>query len=214
MTITVSTGRRVTTDPVECSAAEALAAFARQVDCPSIGFCYSATAARWFRLDASGAASFCTGDQPAGFAADQPAAAGAAAPADLTGVFELRAFTRSHELRWYNTAGGCGPAVVVTEGEDSALRVRRLSGGPYRRLLWGTVAGCSDGWVVLHDARIGALRVPLDRPAPHGARIWLEAVEYVDEDDHGNLAVVDERLVGLVVTTDHNDHEPGRGAER
>ncbi|MEU7616634.1 CRISPR-associated protein Csx19 [Micromonospora rifamycinica] len=143
-----------------------------------IGFCYRPADARWFRFDADGV--------PRG--ADGTAL-------DLTGVFELRAFTDDKELRWRNRSAGSGTAAVVC---GPGL-------GPHERLLWGTVVGPAPGpgWVALHDARIGVLHVPVDIPAggrapADGDLVWLQVVEYVEEDRHGNAAVVDERLVGLV----------------
>ncbi|MFV2096630.1 CRISPR-associated protein Csx19 [Micromonospora sp. LOL_014] len=139
-----------------------------------VGFCYRPVDVRWFRFGADGV--------PRG--ADGTAL-------DMTGVFELRAFTAEKELRWRHCSAGSGTTAVV-----------RGHGLPeHRRLLWGTVVGPAPGpgWVTLHDARIGELHLPVGGPAPaDGDLVWLRAVEYVEEDRHGNVAVVDERLVGLI----------------
>ncbi|MDG4765299.1 CRISPR-associated protein Csx19 [Solwaraspora sp. WMMD406] len=150
-----------------------------------VGFCYRPADVRWFRFDTDGVP---TG--PDGTALD------------LTGVFELRAFTAAEELRWRHVSAGSGTATSVTGGDggecgecgDGVL-------AEHQRLLWGTVVGPAPGpgWVALHDARIGVLPVPVDDPAPaDGHLVWLRVVEYVEEDRHGNVAVVDERFTGLV----------------
>lgn len=70
---------------------------------------------------------------------------------------------------------------------------------PYHRLLWGAPVEWRDGWVTLADARIGTFTVPVDTPQlGPDTRIWLRAVKYSSEDDHGNVAVIDERLAALV----------------
>lgn len=192
---------RVCRPPRDVTSEAALVSFARTVAVASIGFGYSPVAARWFRLDPDGSAW--SHDRRAG-----------RRPFDLTGVFELRAFTPTHELRWHNTTAQTGPAVIVGDGTAAAPDApRRLAEEPYQRLLWGEIATHDQrgGWATLRDGRIGTLDVPVDAgrlgAAQSGpARVWLRAVEYVTEDDHGNVAVVDERLVDLVV----NPEQPAR----
>lgn len=155
---------------------QALQSFAHDTG-PGIGFCYRPADVRWFRFDADGAP---TG--PDGTALD------------LTGVFEMRAFTTDTELRWRNTSAGTGTAVQVSDGA-TGQRLR------HERLLWGVAVDPqpATGWVALHDARIGVLDVPVGGSKPtHGHLVWLQVVEYLEEDQHGNVAVVDERLTGLV----------------
>lgn len=162
-----------------CTAEQALAAFAaNEPGFQTVGFAYSSSVAPWFRLDAAGT----------------PRDSGGAA-LDLTGVFELRAFDANRELRWWHTSGGLGQARELT---DEAIGFPGAwSWRSYRRLLWGTVTVTELGWASLFEARIGSLEVPV--LAPVGSHVWLEAVEYVAEDDDGNVAVIDERLTGLVV---------------
>lgn len=169
---------------------QALSAFARQVGTRSVGFTYSPVTARWFRLDPDGSA----------WGYDQHAGR---QPLDLTGVFELRAFTQTHELRWCNTSAQTGPAVIVSDGDQAAPDTpRRLDEHAYQRLLWGTIESRDPigDWVTLRDGRIGTLDVPVCDTAPGPGLVSLQAVEYVAEDEYGNVAVVDERLVDLVVT--------------
>ncbi|MFY1651105.1 CRISPR-associated protein Csx19 [Solwaraspora sp. WMMB762] len=145
-----------------------------------VGFCYRPADVRWFRFGVDGVP---TGPDGAAL--------------DLTGVFELRAFTAAEELRWRHVSGGSGSATGV--GGDGLAE--------HGRLLWGTVVGPAPGagWAALHDARIGVLHVPVDGPAPaDGHLVWLRVVEYVEEDRHGNVAVVDERLVGLTASPHPN----------
>lgn len=161
--------------------AAAVKAFAQTAQM-AVGFCYSPVRAQWFRIT-------------------DGAAHGPNGPLDLTGVFELRAFNRDRELRWWNTSGGRGPAVVVTEraGDPDGDAPRRVE-RPYARLLWGTrerELTAPAGWVRLLEGRIGTIEVPFAESVAAGGRVWLHAVEYVEEDEHGNVAVVDERLVGL-----------------
>ena len=88
-------------------------------------------------------------------------------------------------------------------------------------LLWGegTTIKAEDGWSVLTTARIGRLEVPLDGVGAN-ARVHLHTLEYLAEVDavgkivdaesepateeeellrHGNVAVVEERLLYLEV---------------
>lgn len=159
----------------DLTATQALRRFTEEVAAPAIGFSYRPQDARWFRL--------ATGGTPTG---------SDGGPFDLTGVFELRAFTVELELRWRNHSGGVGAAIVVEDAPGAAPT-------SYHRLLWGAPVEWRDGWVTLADARIGTFTVPVDAPQPsHHTRIWLRAVEYSSEDEHGNVAVIDERLVALV----------------
>ena len=157
------------------TARAALRRFAEEVAVPAVGFCYRPRDARWFRLTDDGAATGPDGE-----------------PFDLTGAFELRAFTGDCELRWRNRTAGTGPAILVSDAPGAAPE-------PYHRLLWGAPVAWRDGWVTLADARTSTYTVPVDAPTGHHDRIWLRAVEYTAQDEHGNVAVVDERLVALVV---------------
>lgn len=62
-----------------------------------IGYCYAPGAARWFALDASGAAC------------------GPDGPLNLDAVFEVHATDGSRELRWLRTAGGSGRTAVLAD---------------------------------------------------------------------------------------------------
>lgn len=178
----VAAGEASAVSDSPCTAQEALSAFATGGSGrDTVGFAYSSSAAPWFRLDADGTPRAAQGN-----------------PLDLTGVFELRAFDADRELRWWHTGDGRGQArelTVQTIGVSGARPMPR----PYQRLLWGVVTAAEQGWATLSEARIGSLEVPVPGLAASGGHVWLEAVEYVTEDAHGNVAVVDERLTGLVV---------------
>lgn len=162
----------------ECTAEQALTAFAATATA-AVGFAYSPNAARWFRLDPSGRPLLPDGS-----------------PLDLQAVFELRAFDPDRELRWWNRSAGSGSARVVTDDVLCAPAGARRRGTGYARLLWGTVTHATDDWATLTEPRIGHLRVPMDQ-ATAEQQVWLHAVEYYAEDEHGNVAVVDERLTHL-----------------
>lgn len=142
-------------------------------------------------------------------------------PADLTGVYELVGFDGDRELRWRNEVGGRGTAVVLTDvpellpadGTDVTGRhgVTRspaiLLGEPQSRILAGQVRriGGAPGWVRLTAARYAPAEIPVT-PDPqldlgaHGVDapvVVLDSVEYAMEDWHGNVTVVDRRLVRL-----------------
>lgn len=122
---------------------------------------------------------------------------------DFGECFELRVFDSSTEVRWMAEDGGLGTPVVVTEkigtGEGNGRRVRRLDGGGYAGgLLWGKVDGLPlDGWVRTSDARIGHLDIPFRGTPTIGGRLVLAEVEYTDEDEYGNVYIVDGRYTGV-----------------
>lgn len=182
-----SAGEESAVHATDCTAQEALAVFATGgLGLDTVGFAYTSSTAPWFRLDTDGTPR----DDKGG-------------ALDLTGVFELRAFDAHRELRWWHTGDGRGEARELTDQTIRIPGARRLDvDGPhrsYQRLLWGAVSTAEAGWATLSEPRIGSRTVPVPEPATSGAHVWLEAVEYVTEDVHGNVAVVDERLTGLVV---------------
>jgi len=128
-------------------------------------------------------------------------------PVDTSLVFEARVFNKDAELRWLNESGGVGAAVLL--GESDAVDV--FGGQPARAvrceplastyLLWGTAASqlSRPGWAALHTYRVGTIYVPVDEVGERG-RVLMNAREYCAiEDDYGNAAVIDERLLELKV---------------
>ena len=159
------------------TAADALTGFA-SAGGEIVGFLYSPVDASWFRIDDG---------TPVGSDGKR---------VDLTGVFELRAFDGTRELRWWNVSGGAGNQFVL---DHHALPDGWRPGGTYERILWGAVRTGGPEWTELFAARIGPLHVPVGgSPAAHST-IRLGVREYLVEDEHGNVSVVDERLVGLTV---------------
>ena len=144
-----------------------------------VGFVYSPVAAPWFRLD---------GDvlRGRGDTVIEP-----------DEVFEVRAFDGVRELRWWNVTGGRGRHFVL---DSRALPSGWRSGERHQRLLWGSVRSGGPEWTELFTARIGALHVPVGGAVRQHSTIRLEVQEYLDEDEHGNVSVVDERLLGFTVT--------------
>ncbi|NJP12383.1 MAG: TIGR03984 family CRISPR-associated protein [Cyanobacteria bacterium CRU_2_1] len=134
---------------------------------------------------------------------------------DFDPVFEARVFNSKAELRWLNETAGLGRAVLLSEDETlpefeqsvldrptkSPLSAVRTI--PQRYLLWGKghePAIESDTWSILSEARIGQLRVPVGQ-LKAGQTVYLQAIEYLAEVDcFGNVAVVEERLLGLEVS--------------
>jgi CRISPR-associated protein (TIGR03984 family) len=159
------------------TAADALTGFA-SAGGEIVGFVYSPVDAPWFRID------------------DGAPVGSDGKPIDLTGVFELRAFDGTRELRWWNVSGGEGNQFVL---DHDALPAGWRPGKTYERILWGAVRTGGPKWTELFAARIGPLHVPIGgSPAEHST-IRLGVREYLVEDEHGNVSVVDERLVALTV---------------
>jgi len=120
-------------------------------------------------------------------------------------VFELRAFTALAELRWWHTIDfDRGTALILQEvrsGEHGAEMYPLLSRS--RQLLWGTAVESRHGWTTLRDSRIADFVVPIQN-VQVGHRVRLELIDYVTRDEHGNVAVVEQRLTGLHVDSGEN----------
>jgi CRISPR-associated protein (TIGR03984 family) len=136
----------------------------------------------------------------------------------LTEVFEARVCVPEAELRWLMTPEG-GRAAVIAELDlampnDGWRRLDPLEAEPLARryVVWGE--GVADrgrlapDWSRLSAARIGLLDLPVDGVGD-GRRVEIEAVEYLVEHAHGNVAVDEERLVRLVAV---QAQEAGGGA--
>lgn len=128
-------------------------------------------------------------------------------PAD---AFELRCFSGRGELRWLHESGGRGAAVLVTADEALAGSASEAGFVPlpsvtccgsieHDYVLWGTATGrtVAPGWCEVAEPRIGSLRVPIEG-LPERGHAAIAAVEHLRiEDEHGNVGVADELLVGL-----------------
>jgi CRISPR-associated protein (TIGR03984 family) len=133
---------------------------------------------------------------------------------DIRTVFEARIFSPHAELRWLNVLSGQGRAVLISEQnisqylDDKIQDLTTVKDGIIDQtyLLWGKGVVRSpstpQGWSRLSAARIGALDVPIAGIHPK-QQVKLIAREYIGlcEGDagekYGNVAVLEERLIGL-----------------
>jgi CRISPR-associated protein (TIGR03984 family) len=163
----------------------------------AIGWLLSPTAAWWVELSQNHLQMVSGSDGPKARDGGGEIVALDRVPDD---VFELRLFTPADELRWtFDSDLGQGRWRLV---DDTSAAVRRLTPWPGptpRHLLWGRIAQTGD-WTRLADARVGSLWVPLVTTEPDASQlVGLTTVEYVSQDEHGNLAVADQRHTGLTV---------------
>ncbi|MEU1882053.1 CRISPR-associated protein Csx19 [Streptosporangium sp. NPDC020072] len=127
---------------------------------------------------------------------------------DLSAVYEARVFTGEAELRWTGES-----AVLLAEDrasfppafDEEVEDLEALTTLDNHYLLWGVVddsASPGPGWVALSSSRVGRLTVPMATAVPrsegHHRRVRLLTREYVVVgDDHGNVHVAEERLIGF-----------------
>lgn len=120
-------------------------------------------------------------------------------------AYEARIFHDQAELRWLNDPTGQGEhRMAILSERPLGTEYRRLdkilSALKQTYLLWGTLVKSSGeaqlGWSRLAEARIGAIHVPV-AGVPEKGRVLLHTVEYLAEYEHGNVAVIDERLLRL-----------------
>ncbi|MBF0583231.1 MAG: hypothetical protein HQL80_03230 [Magnetococcales bacterium] len=131
---------------------------------------------------------------------------------DLCEVFEARIFNAVGELRWLQHSEGntTGRAVFVTEEENTSpngwqegTSLFGLTPMPDAYLLWGTTTGWNrkKAWLQLATPRIGGLYVPIPSTVLPGEnkRLRLLRREYLGcaEEQHGNMAVLEDRLLGV-----------------
>jgi CRISPR-associated protein (TIGR03984 family) len=132
----------------------------------------------------------------------------------LTEVFEARVFDAQGELRWQRdpSGGSQGRAVYLAESApgfwEALPPLADLERYSNRYLLWGeywSIQKMSDDstWLCLATPRIGTLWTPPFEGSATAQRVSLETVEYLGRDailagaEHGNVVVVEERLVEL-----------------
>jgi CRISPR-associated protein (TIGR03984 family) len=134
----------------------------------------------------------------------------------LSYVYEARVFTEQGELRWWNdpaTGFGQGQAAYLSEAQrppdgwpDCPAVRHEVVRWPNHYLLWGegwdtNTRTLAAGWSRLAAGRIGTLPVPFGGLQPK-ERLQLSTVEYFGQapglaGEHGNVVVVEERLVKL-----------------
>jgi CRISPR-associated protein (TIGR03984 family) len=131
----------------------------------------------------------------------------------LRSVFEARIFNLKGELRWLNHSGGVGKAVLLSQGdiqnyfEQSLESIEAIDIIDSQYLLWGEGTGKSpsdENWSYLSAARIGKIAVPIQGISGQ-QKVGLRFREYLGiwttekpEDNHGNVVVLEERLLGLI----------------
>ncbi|MFE9187801.1 CRISPR-associated protein Csx19 [Micromonospora haikouensis] len=177
----------------QLTAADAVAWFASNTP-PSgrvIGYALSARAATWLRVGSDGAVE--TTGSPGGVLAE---------------AYEMVLFDGERELRWLRSPDGRGTAIAVGEnpadlppGDDvTADPPPRRGDETHTRLLAGRPHPHDrTGWTVLRSERYAAAHLPV--PATGGDVLVVETVEYLVEDEHGNVDVADTRTIGLRATT-------------
>lgn len=170
------------------TAADAVAWFApgtpsgRQV----VGYALSARAATWLRVRQDGTVET-AGD------ADSP----------LADAYDLLLFDGERELRWLHGHAGTGTAIAVGEdrealppGDDITADPAPRRGATHTRLLAGDPHPHDrPGWTLLRSERYASVGLP--STCGNDEELTIETVEYLAEDEHGNLDVVDSRTLGL-----------------
>jgi CRISPR-associated protein (TIGR03984 family) len=135
---------------------------------------------------------------------------------DLTGVFSARLFDEFADVRWLHSHGGRGDLVMLTEDpatpagwQEGELPVESTMDGEYA--LWGRRFEHIDGapdWCRALEGRLNWVDLPHPAPAAaESAQDWPDEYlclcyrEYLTADGFGNLSVLDERLLGVAVTS-------------
>ncbi|MBD2028257.1 CRISPR-associated protein Csx19 [Leptolyngbya sp. FACHB-711] len=121
----------------------------------------------------------------------------------LNYVFEARVFNEQSELRWLNKTNGQGQAVIISNQKLSSCldleleELEAIATLEQTYLLWGkrTNSSVGDHWTRLATPRLGAFDVPIVLSSSYP--VELKAVEYLVEDNFGNVVVAEERLVKL-----------------
>ncbi|WP_434740701.1 type III-D CRISPR-associated protein Csx19 [Micromonospora sp. SH-82] len=155
-----------------------------------IGYTLSARAATWLRVS------------PAGVVEAAPGTGDI-----LTEAYEMVLFDGERELRWLRSPDGTGPAIALGEdpahlpsGRDVTTDPPPRRGETHTRLLAGNPdAHAVAGWSTLGSERYAAAQLPTTFTG--GEVLTIETVEYLVEDGHGNVDVVDSRTVALRSTT-------------
>ncbi|MUG95757.1 TIGR03984 family CRISPR-associated protein [Scytonema sp. UIC 10036] len=132
---------------------------------------------------------------------------------NLNSVFEARVFNKQAELRWLNEKSGTGKAVLLSETETNFClyekgKLKELDKHPQSYLLWGQGTGTDigEGWSRLSTARIGKLDIPIPGVKSQ-QRVQITTCEYFCViDEHGNVAVVEERLLNLEPIKEEKKH--------
>ncbi len=127
----------------------------------------------------------------------------------LAEAYEMVLFDGERELRWLRTPDGRGPAIAIGEepadlppGQDVTADPPPQRGDTHTRLLAGVPRrhGAADWTTLDRDSkRYAAAHLPLTFTG--GDLLVIDTVEYLVEDEHGNVDVADTRTLGLRTTT-------------
>lgn len=155
-----------------------------------IGYAISARAATWLRVGPDCAVETVTATDDV-----------------LTEAYEMVLFDGERELRWLRTPDGRGPAIALGEdpeilppGADVIADPQPRRDATHTRLLEGAPARHEvAGWTTLRSKRYASVHLPLTFTGDEV--LVVDTVEYLAEDKHGNLDVVDARTVGLRATS-------------
>lgn len=126
----------------------------------------------------------------------------------LDSVYEARIFSPSLELRWLHKENSKGQVVLISEGTiewqyNEVIETEKIGfidTTEQRYLLWGK--GMKDNidpqWSNIATSRIGVLSIPVPQVQDQ-QHVQLVTKEYLQEEKgHGNVVVIEERLIGLV----------------
>lgn len=103
-----------------------------------------------------------------------------------------------YEVRAALAGPGCDGELRF-HGPDRTAFVEAPGGAHHLRILLGGAIDDAEpeGWVRLREARIRDVLVPFDGPVTASDRFALTVQRIIDEDEDGNVHVVDEVLRGL-----------------
>lgn len=117
---------------------------------------------------------------------------------DLGDAYQVVLFDATGVFRWWwDQRARCGCWSWLDDEVAASQKWGRLNPeGTVERLVVGAVTDDSsvDGWALTWDGFSAEVWTP--HAASKGDRLTLKLVEYVSEDEHGNVAVVAERPCG------------------
>ena len=153
-----------------------------------VGFVYAPKRALWVRLVA-GALEFPPGE------------------ARPDAIFELRLFDRDREWRWVKGQGAAclSESPLALPGWTDEAPIADCEAIERNTLLWGRIQNPgAPGWSRLGAARTGTFDVPLNTPEKTGVAL-CSRVYLAIRDDHGNVGVVEERMLALTTATNASE---------
>lgn len=123
----------------------------------------------------------------------------------LSSTYEARIFNTELELRWLHKENSKGQVALISEKpikftKNEAIEIERryfISTIEQRYLLWGKATGknINVGWSQLASSQIGTLDIPVAQVQEYAQLLTKEYLQ--KQPHHGNVVVMEERLVGL-----------------